>query len=296
MAFLLLFLFSLVVTETVAADEPVEQPAVVRLWPKGAPGFESRANEAEEAKDWWVRNIHNPSLTVFQPSQDKRCGVAAVIVPGGGHRKLVFDAEGTMMARHLTKLGITAFVLKHRLPRQENSPYDLNVHPKQDGIRAMRWVRHHAKDYDVDPERIGMVGFSAGGEVVSWVTYGDDDVTVAVDAIDQQPFRPAFQVLIYPGPLGIPELGKFPDRDRLPPAFLVVAADDGAAENLIKITTAYRKRKTPVELHLYARGGHGFNMGQRSTRKSLRSWPDRLDDWLKDEGWTRTTKKLRVAE
>ncbi len=263
------------------AQDGSDSPELLRLWRNGAPGFEDRKDEPETVEGWKTTNIHHPSLTVFRPNADVATGAAAVVVPGGGHRMLVFEAEGTEMGTFLARRGITAFVLKHRLPRQEGSPYDIDFHPKADGMRAMRWVRHHAQQYAIDPNRVGMMGFSAGGEVVSWVMYGENGAQPdAVDPIDRPSARPDFQVLVYPGPLGIPET--FPAN--LPPAFMVVAADDGAADNLLAITGGYRKQKASVELHLYAAGGHGFNLGNRSKLQSIRTWTDRLGDWLVERG------------
>lgn len=254
---------------------------VISLWSGGAPDSADRRDEPEIAQDWWVRNIHDPSLTVF-PAGDNNSGTAVVIVPGGGHRLLVFDAEGTEMAKRFQSLGVSAFVLKHRLAREEDSPYQIDVHAKADGQRAMRWVRHHAAQYGVRGDRIGMMGFSAGGEVVSMVTYGDTrPIAEPLDDIDRHPCGPNFQVMIYPGPLGIPDA----TDKKLPPAFLLVANDDGAVANILKILSLYRAQKASVEAHVFAAGGHGFNMGQRSTLRSISSWPDRLDDWLVDGGW-----------
>jgi len=137
---------------------------VIPLWSAGAPGFENRKNEKEEAKDWWVKNIHNPSLTVFLPSKDIATGAAAVVCPGGGFRTLVFDAEGKEAAKFLNSIGVAAFVLKYRLFREENSPYK-EENAKQDIFRAMRLVRSVAKDFNIDTSRIGVMGFSAGGEM-----------------------------------------------------------------------------------------------------------------------------------
>ena len=258
---------------------------VIPLWKDGAPGFEDRKNEPEQAKDWWVKNVHNPSLTVFLPPKEIANGAAAVVIPGGGHRQLVFDAEGTEAAKHLNKLGVAAFVLKHRLAREENSPYKIEVHAKQDGQRAMRWVRAHADKLGLNSSKIGIYGFSAGGEVVSMVAYsdyaGDPDAT---DTIDRSSCQPDFQILVYPGPLGIPE--SLPANS--PPAFLLVANDDGAARVVIDLTNKFRAAKVPVEMHLFTQGGHGFNMGNRTKLKTVSSWPDRLADWMTDNVLTET--------
>ena len=144
-------------------------PEQIALWPNGAPGFEHLKNEPEEAKDWWVKNIHNPSVTVYYPEKGKANGTAVLVCPGGGHRALVYNSEGRDAAEYLTSLGITAFVLKYRLAREENSPYKLEVHAKEDAYRAMRLIRHRANEFGIDPAKVGIFGFSAGGEVVSWV-------------------------------------------------------------------------------------------------------------------------------
>jgi acetyl esterase/lipase len=256
------------------------KPLVLPLWPNGAPGFESRKNEPEEAKDYWVKNIHNPSIAVYMPPKEKATGAAVVICPGGGHRLLVYNAEGVEPALYLNSLGVTAIVLKYRLPREENSPYSLDIHLKQDGYRAMRLVRSHAKEWNIDTARLGMMGFSAGGEVVAAVAYqpGQGNTT-APDPIDRLNGKPNFQILIYPGPLGIPDSVKAD----APPTFLLAADNDPCcAESVVKLINRYRAAKVPVEAHLYAQGSHGFNMGQRSKLNSLKTWPQRVADWLDD--------------
>jgi acetyl esterase/lipase len=260
-----------------------EAPQVVHLWPNGAPGFEDRRDEPEEAKDYWVKNIHNPSIEVFPAPADKANGCAVLVCPGGGHRLLVFGAEGEEPAKFLNNLGITAFALKYRLPREENSPYKLDVHPKQDAYRAMRLIRSRADEWHIDPSRLGILGFSAGGEVVSMVAYesGDGDPNAA-DPVDRLNGRPDFQMLVYPGPLGIPETVP----KNAPPAFFVVANDDtGAAQSIVKLLNEYRAAGAPVEVHIYARGGHAFNMGSRTPLVTLKHWPDRMAEWLADNNW-----------
>ncbi len=254
----------------------------IPLWKNGAPGFEDRKDEPEEAKDWWVKNIHNPSLTVFLAPEEKRTGAAVVICPGGGHRLLVAGAEGNEAAAYFNELGVDAFVLKYRLGREENSPYRIDVHAKQDGQRAMRWVRHHADKLSIDSERIGIVGFSAGGEVVSMVAYGEHEGDRnAADKIDQSSCKPNFQVMIYAGPLGIPET--IPAGSA--PAFLLVANDDGAAKVTLELAMKLREAKVPMEIHVFSQGGHAFNMGNRSELRSIKRWRDRMGDWLADSGW-----------
>jgi acetyl esterase/lipase len=258
--------------------------SVIPLWEKGAPGFESRRNEPEQHQDWWYKNIHNPSLTVFQPPPGKANGTAVIVAAGGGHRQLVFNAEGTEPAQYLANLGITAFALKYRLFREPGSPYTID-NTAQDIRRAMRTVRARAAEWNIDPERIGVMGWSAGGEVAALVAYppvaGDPK---ALDPIERVSARPDFQILIYPGPLGIPETVS---RDA-PPLFLLGAADDEHVVNvLFDLSRKYHEAGASIETHIYAQGKHGFNMGQRSTYVSIQRWPQRLAEWLQDRGLTK---------
>jgi acetyl esterase/lipase len=263
-----------------AAVVVADEPQVVPLWPNGAPGFESRRDEPQIAKDYWVKNIHNPSITVFLPSKEKANGAAVVICPGGGHRELVFNVEGVEAARYLNSIGVAAFALKYRLGREPGSPYSIEKHAREDGVRAMRLVRARAQEWNVDPARVGIMGFSAGGEVASMVAFaaGEGDPNAA-DSVDRLSSRPDFVVMIYPGPLGIPAV--IPPT--APPAFLLVANDDrGAARVIASLFQKYRDAHVPVEAHIFARGGHAFNMGNRSKLATLKSWPQRLADWLAD--------------
>lgn len=259
------------------------QPQVIPLWEKGPPGFESRRDEPEQAKDYWVKNIHNPSITVFLPPKEKATGAAVIIAPGGGHRELVFNAEGRDPAVYLNGIGVAAFALKYRLAREPGSPYKIEQCVPQDAYRAIRLVRSHAKEWGIDPNRVGILGFSAGGEVASMVAYGSGvGDPNAPDPVDRLNGKPNFQMLVYPGPLGIPDVIP-PDA---PPAFLLVANDDtGASRVVASLFQKYRDAKLPVEAHIYARGGHAFNMGYRSKLATLKGWPQRMADWLADNGF-----------
>jgi len=261
---------------------------VIPLWEKGAPGFEARRNEPEQHKDWWYKNIHNPSLTVFAPAAGKGNGTAVIVAAGGGHRELVFNPEGVEPAQHLASLGITAFALKYRLFREPGSKYTID-NTAEDIRRAMRTVRARAAEWNIDPDRIGVMGWSAGGEVAALVAYppvaGD---AKAADAIERASARPDFQILIYPGPLGIPDkIAK-----DAPPLFLLGAADDEYVANvLFDLTRKYHAAGAPIETHIYAQGKHAFNMGQRSQYVSIRKWPDRLAEWLEDRGYLKMPRK-----
>ncbi len=256
-----------------------EKPLVIPLWSKGAPGFESRRNEPEQAEDYWVKNIHNPSITVYLPPKEKATGAAVIICPGGGHRLLVYNAEGVDPALFLNNLGVAAFILKYRLAREPDSPYKIDKEPREDAYRAIRMVRSMAAKYNIDTSRVGIMGFSAGGEVVAEVAYGSGKGNKAIDAVDRMNGKPNFQILIYPGPLGVPDT--IPSD--APPAFMLAANNDECCSlPVISLLQKYRAAKVPVEAHIYAQGVHGFNMGYRSPLITLRSWPQRLAEWMAD--------------
>jgi acetyl esterase/lipase len=261
---------------------------VIPLWEKGAPGFEARRDEPEQHQDWWYKNIHNPSLTVFLPPAGKANGTAVIVAAGGGHRELVFNPEGVEPAQYLASLGVTAFALKYRLFREPGSKYTL-ANTAEDIRRAMRTVRARAAEWNLDPHRIGVMGWSAGGEVAALVAYPPGDgVANSADPVERASARPDFQVLIYPGPLGIP--GKI-SRDA-PPLFLLGAADDEYVANvLFDLSAKYRAAGASIEAHIYAQGKHAFNMGQRSKYVSIRHWPQRLAEWLEDRGYLASAKQ-----
>ena len=258
-----------------------EVPVVIPLWANGAPGSEARRNEPEQARDWWVKNIHNPSLTVFRPPEGKANGCAVVVAPGGGFRELVFNPEGRQAAEYLATLGVTAFALKYRLPGEANSPYTIED-VRRDAYRAMRLVRSRAAEFHLDPDRIGMLGFSAGGAVVMMVAFdpGDGD-PAAADPIDRANGRPNFQMMVYPGGR-VP--GKIPAGS--PPAFLLCANDDeyGCDQVTLELLQKFRAAKVPVEAHILGQGKHAFNMGDRSNLAAVKGWPQRMADWLSDRG------------
>lgn len=259
-----------------------DAPRVVSLWENGAPGFEDRKDEPERAQDWWVKNIHNPSVTIFQPEEPN--GSFVLICPGGGHRALVYNSEGLRAAPFFTELGVTVGVLKYRLFREEGSPYTIE-HPGEDAIRAIRKIRSMAEELEIETERIGIMGFSAGGEIVNMVAFeklpgnpGSDD------PVESYPAHPNFQIQIYPGPLGVPDSVSA----SAPPAFLLAANhDECCSEPIFLLLKAYRKAGADVEAHFYAKDGHAFNMGTRSEFQSIQHWPDRLADWLVDHDFFR---------
>lgn len=256
---------------------------VVHLWKNGAPRFEQYKDVPEEAKDWWVKSINNPSITAFFPDPAKASGAAILIIPGGGHRELVFDAEGTQAAGFLNKIGVAVFVLKYRLALQQGSPYAFPEHATQDARRAMRLIRSRAGEWHLDKNRIGVMGFSAGGEVAAFIAYqSGEGQSDSEDPVEREKAQPDFQILIYPGSAGIPK--QLPAS--APPAFMLAAIDDPCCvAPILQLIGQYKERKIPAELHVYAQGGHAFNLGQRAELRSISTWTDRLVDWLIDSGF-----------
>jgi len=254
----------------------------VALWPNGAPGFEARKAIPEQAAEYWAKSINDPSVTAYLPPADKATGAAVIVLPGGGHKMLVIHPEGTDVAKVLNPMGVAVFVLKYRLSLEEGSPYTID-HARQDAVRAVRLVRSRADEFGVDPKKIGLMGFSGGGEVVDLAVYGSTAKDPKVDAIDAVSGRPDFQVLIYPGPAGIPD--KIPAD--APPAFILAADDDECCSAPpVELLQKFRAAKVPVEFHLFQSGGHAFNMGFRTDKAAIKVWPERLRDWLADNGWT----------
>lgn len=260
----------------------------VSIYPHGAPGSAARAAEAEVAQDYWVRNVHNPSLTIFRPDPRRANGGAIVIFPGGGHKLLVWTNEGVNFGRALTRYGITVFVLKYRLAAEEGSTYSVERHAAGDARQAVRWVRAHAADYGVDPHRVGVMGFSAGGELVTLIADNPDPPDRlapvasrnAPDFLQRQSARPDFQILVFPGPRGLPAAA----AEKAPPAFLVAGSkDECCAAPTVALYEQLRKAGVDAELHMYAGAGHAFNLDE-TDRISVMHWIDRLADWLGDEG------------
>jgi acetyl esterase/lipase len=269
-----------------AADDPAEIP----LWPSGAPGSEGIKSgnvTVDRGKNGTHQNrvtqVHNPTVTVYLPPREKATGAAVVICPGGGHRYLAIDHEGTDIARWATSKGMAGFVLKYRLARAEGSKYKVETHALDDAKRAMRLVRSRAADWGVDPARVGMIGFSAGGEVAALAgTRFDSGSEGAADPIDRLSSRPSFVVLVYPGIR--PET--LTVSKETPPTFLVHADDDRlGADRSATFYLALKKAGVPAELHIYTKGGHGF--GMRDNHLPVSSWPARLEEWMAERGFLR---------
>ena len=269
-----------------------ELPKEIPLWLKGAPGSEGKTEKELHVKNaagevTSVSRIHNPSLTPYLPAKDKANGCAVLVIPGGGHRVLAIQHEGYNVGEWLRERGIAAFVLKHRLARETNSTYQIEVESLADTQRAMRLIRSRAAEWNVDPARLGVMGFSAGGELAWLVSLRNDNgLADAKDAVDKLGCMPAFQALIYPGRSStiLPVKG-------VPPAFLCAGYGDrqDIAEGLAKAYLRFKKAGVPAELHMYSNAGHGFGL-RASNKGPHAAWPERFVEWLDVRGMLSATK------
>lgn len=281
-AIFLVLLFSAVAA--LGGDQPKEIP----LWPNGAPGSEGKsAPEAVRVTadgEHVVSSVHSPSLTPYLPIQDKNKAprAAVIIIPGGGHRELWVDHEGHNLARWLSAHGIAAFVLKYRLAREANSTYTVDDQALSDTRRAIRLVRSRAREWNIAPARVGVIGFSAGGELaaLSGMRFDGGNKEVA-DLIERENSRPDFQALIYPG-----SSGRIVVTKDSPPAFLVCGYKDrpDISQGLAEVYLKFKAAGVPAELHIYASAGHGFGVREKN-REAFGSWPVRFQEWLADSGF-----------
>jgi len=268
------------------------EPKAELLWPKGAP-----LAKGENDND-------KPTITVYPAALDKRTGAGIVVCPGGGYGALAMDHEGKQVAEWLNSIGVTAFVLKYR---HHNTGYG-HPAPMLDAQRAMRFARADAEKYGLDQNKIGILGFSAGGHLASTVgTHFDNGQSGASDPIDQLSCRPDFMILVYPVISFTTEythrgsrnnlLGDSPDRalveslsnetqvtEKTPPTFLVHTSEDKAvpAENSVLFYLALRKAKVPAEMHIYEKGPHGFGLAPKDP--VLSKWPAQCAEWLRVRG------------
>ena len=263
-----------------------ELPKEILLWPNGAPGSEGKKEPELQVKNaagdvTSVSRIHQPSLTPYLPAPDKANGCAVLVIPGGGHRVLAIQHEGYNVGEWLRERGFAAFVLKHRLARETNSTYQIEVHALADTQRAMRLIRSRAAEWHVDPARLGAMGFSADGEL-AWLvsSRNDEGLADAKDAVDKFGCRPAFQALIYPG-----RSGDIQPKKGMPPAFLCAGYGDrkDIAEGLAEAYLRFKQSEVPAELHMYSNAGHGFGL-RASNKGPHAAWPDRFVEWLEVRG------------
>ncbi|MED5472145.1 MAG: alpha/beta hydrolase [Verrucomicrobiota bacterium] len=289
------FLFLLVILYSISfvplsADENPE----INLWPAGAvpdepEGIEKRKKPTtiDKVGKMRIAYVDEPSITVYKAPKDRSNGTSVIIFPGGGYNILAWTHEGTEIAEWLNSLGVSAFVLKYRVPRRDpEKPHTL---PLQDAQRAIRIVRSRSKEWGIDPARIGALGFSAGGHlaIMSGTHYGDKTYE-RIDDADDLSSRPDFLIPIYPA-----YLGDRKNRDQLsglvdinkntPPMFIAITHDDSDRAYYSALLYAALKKSGVVgELHIYSKGGHGY--GMRKSKDPVHTWPDRCADWLGSMG------------
>jgi acetyl esterase/lipase len=277
---------------------PAWQPApghlTLPLWPNAAPGASPNPApevDATTAKDNLIAgkplvrlgNVSTPTLTLYQP-QHNNTGAAVVVFPGGGYRILAIDLEGTEVCDWLNSAGIACILVKYRVPG--SGPYPKSSAALQDAQRALGMVRSRAAEWHIDPHRIGVLGFSAGGHLAAALsTHFDRRLYDPIDAADGLSCRPDFAVIVYPGYLALADQNFAPNPDiqvtaQTPPTFIVQAEDDPVhVENAVVYFLALKKAKVPAELHVYAEGGHGY--GLRRTALPVTTWPQSVEAWLR---------------
>ena len=288
------------------------QKRIINIWNGNIPGeiknssyFEDTI-KLDDGKNR-IRRIVTPTLTVYPAPKETANGAAVIICPGGGYTRLAVDNEGEGVVKWLNKNGITAAVLKYRLPN-DTIMIDKTIGPLQDAQQSVRVLRKIASEYNINTEKIGIIGFSAGGHLASTLSVRYNDKVYENESISA---RPDFAILLYPVISMKPEithkgssdwlLGKTPDKaliekfsnelhvaEKTPPTFLVHAEDDKSVpvQNSIEYFMALKKCNIPAELHIYTVGGHGFGMaGGRTT--TVKNWPDACINWLKEIGMCR---------
>ena len=289
-----------------SAQTPAWQPSPghtqVPIWPGAAPDAQPVAGPEDlttvaaaspvAGRPWvYVGRVSRPTMTVYAP-MEKNTGAAVVVFPGGGYQILAIDLEGTEVCDWLTSKGITCVLLKYRVPGEslypKSGPYPDSPMALEDAQRTVGLVRFHAAEWHIDPHKIGVLGFSAGGHMVAAMsTHFGHRLYPAVDAADKESCRPDFAVAIYPGHLSLADnsFGLNPDiavhiTRQTPPTFLLQNEDDHVdrVEDSLSYYAALKKAGVPVEMHLYAQGGHAF--GLRRTKLPVTRWPQLVETWL----------------
>jgi acetyl esterase/lipase len=281
---------------TAFADEPL----TLDVWPGAVPGETGKVGAETKTESSWggptnpgkktlikIGNVTKPTLTVYRPAKDKDTGASVIICPGGGYSILAWDLEGTEVADWLNSIGVTGIVLKYRVPARQGQPRYLA--PLMDAQRAVSLVRSKAGEWGLDPNRIGLLGFSAGGNLTAVAcTNFDKRAYESVDTADQASCRPDFGILVYPAWLINDKTGEMMPEVKVtkesPPMFFAHAANDPIkADSSVQTYLALRRAGVPTELHVYAAGGHGFGL-RPATQPAPTSWPQACAAWMKSRG------------
>jgi acetyl esterase/lipase len=277
-----------------AAEPPKADAAkheIVYLWPGSAPGEKGDIGEEKDTSPGSgiirLGNVSKPAITLFRPAADKDTGAAVIVCPGGGYNILAYDLEGSEVCEWLNSIGVTGVLLKYRVPGRGGQRHTA---PLQDAQRAVGLVRSRAAEWKIDPKRIGILGFSAGGHLSATASNTFDTRTYPpVDDADKTSCRPDFTILVYPAYLTekddstklAPEIKV---TKQTPPAFIAMTADDPVhVENAYAYGLALKRAGVPAEVHIYPKGGHGY--GLRPSENAVSRWTDRAAEWLKGQRW-----------
>lgn len=292
-------LFVMTLTFLIAGSVQAAKPEItMNIWPAKAPGeTKELPPEADLTKDTdkliagrriiKLGNVSTPQIAVYRPEKSKDTGASVIICPGGGHNILAYDLEGTEVADWLNSLGVTGIVLKYRVPARDANKRWIGA--VQDAQRAVSLVRSKAAEWKLDPNRIGICGFSAGGETAGLTSlFFDDRQYAGVDDVDKVSSKPNFAILIYPGGLDVKGQVALKDYIKVTkeacPMFLVHAFDDPVtAQNSLLLSVELKKAGVPTELHLYDTGGHGYGLRQVPTMP-VTTWPKRCEEWMARRG------------
>ena len=275
----------------------------IALWPGVAPGDKGDIADEKDTTDpkedrngpkYVIRlgNVSQPTITVYRPDKALDTGAAVVVCPGGGYSILAMNLEGSEVCTWLNSIGVTGILLKYRVPARKDR--ERHAAPLQDAQRAVGLARHRAKEWGIDPGRIGVLGFSAGGHLSATLLANTATRTYPeVDAADKESCRPDFAVLIYPAYLANNELTQLAPEVKVtsgtPPAFIAMTQDDPVhVEGALLYALALKQAKVPFELHIYPKGGHGY--GLRPSENLVSQWPQRAEGWLSTQGWLKPRK------
>jgi endo-1,4-beta-xylanase len=259
----------------------------VPLWSNGAPGSEGKTADEKYrivGDLLVVSGVHRPSIALYLPAKEKATGAGIIVAPGGSFREIWITHEGYRVADWLAQHGIAAFVLKYRLQYDEESLYTTEGHSLPDIQRAIRLVRSRSAEWRIDPDRVGVMGFSAGGALAGLAgSRYFDPVKNPVDEVDKLSARPAFMALIYGTPFSPPMSYQVTIPKDMPPVFLAAGGDDAVSASYPEVYRTLKNAGVPAELHIYSGVTHGFGM-QRAIPLAAAGWPDRLWDWMFDRG------------
>lgn len=270
------------VCKPASAQSDDQLPQAIYLYQGDAPGSEGMSDIPKQIRpgnDRVVTQVHRPLLYPYLPAEGTATGMAVIIAPGGGHKSLWSTHEGHNPAKYFADHGIAAFVLEYRLAEEKDSKYTVDEHALGDMQRAIRLIRARAESWKIDPNRVGVMGFSAGGEIAALAGMrfdaGDESTE---DEIDKQSSRPDYIALIYPG-----RSSRYEAKPETPPTFIVAGFGDrrDISEGMAEVYLKYKRAGVPTELHIYSNAGHGFGMRDGKSG-AVSKWPERFIDWAGD--------------